>query len=74
MIKFHFQSKNKINTEKIRISFKSNFTKAIHYRFYLYNALSRELLFEHLTKYFLIFILNCHMSQYLIIYYLTIII
>lgn len=54
MIKFYFQSKNKINTEKIRISFKGNPTEAIHYRFYLYNALSRKLLFEHFTKYPLI--------------------
>jgi len=54
MIKFYFQSKNKINIEKIRISFKRNPTKAIYYRFYLYNALFRKLLFEHFTKYYLI--------------------
>uniref|UniRef100_UPI0023F4C9C0 LAGLIDADG homing endonuclease n=1 Tax=Cyathus striatus TaxID=68777 RepID=UPI0023F4C9C0 len=51
MIKFYFQSENKIITEKIKISFKGKTTDSIHYRFYLYNALSRKLLFEHFKNY-----------------------
>ena len=51
MIKFYFQSENKILTDKIKFSFRGNTTNLLHYRLYLYNALSRKLLFEHFDKY-----------------------
>jgi hypothetical protein len=51
LIKFYFQSENKIITEKIKISFRAKTTDSFHYRFYLYNAFSRKLIFEHFKKY-----------------------
>jgi hypothetical protein len=51
MIKFYFKSENKIIKEKIKISFKGKTIDSNYYRFHLYNALSRKLLFEHFEKY-----------------------
>ena len=54
MIKFYFQSDNKIITDKKKINFKGNINESDYYRISLYNALSRKLLFEHFEKYPLI--------------------
>jgi hypothetical protein len=51
MIKFYFKSENKIIKDKIKISFKGKTIDSNYYRFHLYNALSRKLLFEHFEKY-----------------------
>ena len=54
MIKFYFQSENKITKDKKKINFKGNTTNSDYYRLSLYNALSRKLIFEHFEKYPLI--------------------
>lgn len=54
MIKFYFQSENKITKDKKKINFKGNTTESDYYRLSLYNALSRKLIFEHFEKYPLI--------------------
>ena len=54
MIKFYFQSENKIIIDKKKINFKGNINDSDYYRLSLYNALSRKLLFEHFEKYPLI--------------------
>ena len=54
MIKFYFQSENKIIKDKKKINFKGNTIDSDYYRLYLYNALSRKILFEHFEKYPLI--------------------
>lgn len=54
MIKFYFQSENKIIKDKKKINFKGNINDSDYYRLSLYNALSRKLLFEHFEKYPLI--------------------
>ena len=54
MIKFYFQSENKISKDKKKINFKGNTTNSDYYRLSLYNALSRKLIFEHFEKYPLI--------------------
>jgi hypothetical protein len=51
MIKFYFQSENKIIKDKKNIKFRGINTDSDYYRFSLYNALSRKLLFEHFEKY-----------------------
>ena len=51
MIKFYFQSENKILKDKKKINFKSNIIDSDYFRLSLYNALSRKLLFEHFEKY-----------------------
>ena len=51
MIKFYFQSDNKIIKDKKKIKFRGNTTDSDYYRLYLYNALTRKLLFEHFEKY-----------------------
>jgi hypothetical protein len=51
MIKYYFQSENKIIKDKKKIKFRGNTTDSDYYRLYLYNALSRKLLFEHFEKY-----------------------
>ena len=54
MIKFYFQSENKIIKDKKKINFKGNINESDYYRLSLYNALSRKLIFEHFEKYPLI--------------------
>ena len=54
MIKFYFQSENKITKDKKKINFKGNINESDYYRLSLYNALSRKLIFEHFEKYPLI--------------------
>ena len=54
MIKFYFQSENKIIKDKKKINFKGNINDSDYYRLSLYNALSRKLIFEHFEKYPLI--------------------
>ena len=54
MIKYYFQSENKITKDKKKINFKGNINDSDYYRLSLYNALSRKLLFEHFEKYPLI--------------------
>ena len=54
MIKFYFQSENKIIIDKKKINFKGNINDSDYYRLSLYNALSRKLLFEHFENYPLI--------------------
>ena len=54
MIKFYFQSENKIIKDKKKMNFKGNINDSDYYRLSLYNALSRKLLFEHFEKYPLI--------------------
>ena len=54
MIKFYFQSENKITKDKKRINFKGNINESDYYRLSLYNASSRKLIFEHFEKYPLI--------------------
>ena len=54
MIKFYFQSENKILKDKKKINFKGNINESDYYRLSLYNALSRKLIFEHFEKYPLI--------------------
>ena len=54
MIKFYFQSENKITKDKKKINFKGNTTESDYYRLSLYDALSRKLIFEHFEKYPLI--------------------
>ena len=54
MIKYYFQSENKIIKDKKKINFKGNINDSDYYRLSLYNALSRKLLFEHFEKYPLI--------------------
>ena len=51
MIKFYFQSDNKIIKDKKKIKFKGSSIDSDHYRLSLYNALSRKLLFDHFEKY-----------------------
>lgn len=54
MIKFYFQSENKIIQDKKKIQFKGKMNDSDYYRLSLYNALSRKLIFEHFDKYPLI--------------------
>ena len=54
MIKFYFQSENKILKDKKKINFKGTINESYYYRLSLYNALSRKLIFEHFEKYPLI--------------------
>jgi hypothetical protein len=54
MIKFYFQGETQILKDKKKIKFKGKTTDTDHYRLYLYNALSRKLLFEHFEDYPLI--------------------
>jgi hypothetical protein len=51
MIKYYFQSENKIIKDKKKIEFKDKTIESDYYRLSLYNALSRKLLFEHFEKY-----------------------
>lgn len=51
MIKFYFQSENKIIKDKKKIKFRGITTDSDYFRLSLYNALSRKLLFEHFEKY-----------------------
>lgn len=51
MIKFYFQSENKIIKDKKKLKFKGETIDSDYYRLSLYNALSRKLLFEHFEKY-----------------------
>lgn len=53
MVKFYFQSENKILKDKPKINPTGiiKITDLNHYRLFLYNALSRKLLFEHFNSY-----------------------
>lgn len=51
MIKFYFQSENKIIKDQKKINFKGDINESDYYRISLYNALSRKLIFEHFEKY-----------------------
>lgn len=51
MIKTYFQSNNQILKDKKKLTPKGIPSEFDYYRLYLYNALSRKLLFEHFEKY-----------------------
>lgn len=51
MIKTYFQSNNQIFKDKKKLTPKGIPSEFDYYRLYLYNALSRKLLFEHFEKY-----------------------
>lgn len=51
MIKFYFQSENKILKDNKKINFKGITSDSDYYRLNLYNTLSRKLLFEHFENY-----------------------
>lgn len=50
-IKIYFQSENLIVKDKKKLNSKGFHSKYDYFRLYLYNALSRKLLFEHFEKY-----------------------
>jgi len=50
-IKTYFQSENKITKDKKKFNSKGIPSEYDYYRLYLYNALSRKLLFEHFEQY-----------------------
>lgn len=54
MIKLYFQGNTQILKDKKKTNFKGKTAETVHYRLFLYNALSRKLLFEHFEKYPLI--------------------
>jgi hypothetical protein len=51
MIKYYFQSNNKIIKDKKIINYRRKKINSNYYRLSLYNALSRKLLFEHFNRY-----------------------
>ncbi len=51
MIKYYFQSNNKITKDKKNIKYRSKKINSDYYRLSLYNANSRKLLFEHFNNY-----------------------
>ena len=51
MIKFYFQSDIKILKDKKKYNLTGDVIESDYFRLYLYNALSRKLLFEHFDKY-----------------------
>lgn len=50
-IKCYFESNNKMTKDNKKLKFRANTLNSEYYRFFLYNALSRNLIFKHFEKY-----------------------